>query len=628
MFVRRKNRPWKIQRFLGTVWMASCFALLIPSAAESQDATSNAERSANLEIFLKGPDEKPLRHLAVVSLMKGEGECYKEETTSEGHVRLKNVVPSEYSLQIVAPGFSTKTEPIAIKDSKDMKLTVQLESGSSRIKGGQGGGSKVVAKTQNELGKATEAIRSNNMSEAQLALEKADKIAPQNPEVQYVLGVFEQRRGSSEKAKNHWSNTLESDPQHYRALMAMGETLLRENHAAEAIPYIERSVKAVPNAWRPHALYAEACLKQGLAEEAIQQARLAQELGHEKTAVVQPILAAALSKQGNTEEAKSILQEYVKGHPADEHAKKQLATLQAPLTLSLEPEPVPSVSEGIVDLLPSSWMPPDIDENVGTLEPGAVCDLGEVQRHVAERIEEFLKNVDRFTATESLQHESINKWGQASLPINRVFNYVVEVKELRPSYFSVYEYRSSPHGANEYADGVATNGVPAMILIFHPHNTVNFEMTCEGRVHLGNGEAWQVYFRQRPDRPNTIRSFRIGENGQNYPIALKGRALIAADTFQVVRLETQMIAPIREINLEADYTAIEYGQVHFDAANTNLWLPQIAEVYSARAGRRIHQSHTFSNYALFSVDEKQKIADPKVKSEKSEESKDGPTKPN
>jgi len=609
--------------------MASCFALLIPSAAQSQDATSNAERLANLEIYLKGPDEKPLRRLAVVSLMRSEGECYKEETTSEGHVRIKNVVPSEYNLQVVAPGFSTKTEPIAIKDSKDMKMTVRLEAGSGKDKGkSKGGGSKLEAKTQNELGKATEAIRSNNMFEAQLALERADKIAPQNPDVQYVLGVFEQRRGLWEEAKSHWSKALESDPQHYRTLMAMSGILLRENHPVEAIPYIERSVNAVPSAWRPHALYAEAYLKQGLAPEAIQQARLAQELGHEKTAVVQPILAAALSKQGNAEEAKAILEEYVKGHPADERAKKQLAVLQAPLTLSLEPEPVPSISEGIADLLPSSWMPPDIDETVGALEPGAVCDLGEVQKHTAERIEEFLKNVDRFTATESLQHESINKWGQAAPPINRVFNYVVEVKELQPGYFSVYEYRSAAHGANEYADGVATNGVPAMILIFHPHNAVNFEMTCEGRVRLSGGDAWQVYFRQREDRPNTIRAFRVGENGQNYPIPLKGRALIATDTFQVVRLETQMIAPIREINLEADYTAIEYGQVHFDAANTNLWLPQIAEVYSDRAGRRIHQSHTFSNYALFSVDEKQKIADPKIKPEKSEESKDGPAKPN
>ena len=626
MFAQGKNRPWNIRIFANALWMASCLTFLTSSPAQSQITSNNNQQSANIDVFIKGPDAKPLRRLAVVSLMKQAGERYKEGSTSLGHVRMKKIVPSQYTLQIVAPGFLTQSNQIEIKNSLDVKLTIQLEA-SSYDEGATRNRSGLDTKTQNELGKATEAIRSNNISEAQSALNKADKIAPQNPEVQYVLGVFKKQKGLGEEAKSHWEKALESDPEHYRALMAMSEAMLRENRAAEAVPYIERSVNAVPSAWRPHALYAEAYLKQGLTTEAIEQARLAQDLGHEKTAIVQPILAAALAKQGHAEEAKAILQEYVNGHPADEHAKKQLAALQAPLTLSLnETEATPSVSEGIAELLPSSWMPPDIDEKVGTLEPGAACDLAEVQKRTAERIEEFLQNVDRFTAMESLQHESINKWGMASPPINRVFGYVVEIKELKPGYFSVDEYRSSPHALNEYAEGIATRGVPAMILIFHPHNAVNFEMTCEGRVHWSGGEAWQLYFRQRADRPNTIRSFRVGENGQSYPIPLKGRALIAADTFQVVRLETQMIAPIREINLEADYTAIEYGQVHFNATNTNLWLPQIAEVFSDKAGRRIHQSHTFSNYELFSVDEKQKIADPRMKTENSEEPKEATSK--
>jgi len=43
----------------------------------------------------------------------------------------------------------------------------------------------------------------------------------------------------------------------------------------------------------------------------------------------------------------------------------------------------------------------------------------------------------------------------------------------------------------------------------------------------------------------------------------------------------------------------------------DMWLPQTAEVYFYWKGRRVHFHHSFSNYLLFAVDDKQKIAAPK-----------------
>ena len=111
------------------------------------------------------------------------------------------------------------------------------------------------------------------------------------------------------------------------------------------------------------------------------------------------------------------------------------------------------------------------------------------------------------------------------------------------------------------------------MLIFHPYYTPNFKMTCEGLARSKAGPAWQVYFRQRPDKPNTIRSYKIGIQGPTYRAALKGRAWISADTFQIVRLETGLIDPLPAIRLVADHAAIEYGPVHFQSRNLDMWLP-------------------------------------------------------
>jgi len=392
---------------------------------------------------------------------------------------------------------------------------------------------------------------------------------------------------------------LELAPAHFRALMSMSDSLLAENQLAEALSYLERAEKVEPTAWRPHALLAEAYLKQGKSEESMRQSKRALELGHEKAAGVEPILAAALRMQENSGqvEASSV--------PSAKSAASKSADGAEALT----------VRGDFSDALPSGWMPPDLDEKVGALEPGAVCAVDDVLKKVGDRIQEFMGNVDRFTATESLQHEWISKSGVPDTAINRNFNYVVEIKEIRSGYFNVAENRINKQGSNEYADGLATTGLPAMVLVFHPSNIGNFEITCEGLARRSEGLAWQLHFRQRPDRPNTIRAFRVGMFGKSHPINLKGRAWIAADTFQVLRLETQMIAPVKEINLKADYTEVEYGPVHFNKKNVDMWLPQTAVAYSFWLGKRSRQSHTFSNYVLFSVDDKQKISQPKMPEE-------------
>jgi hypothetical protein len=99
--------------------------------------------------------------------------------------------------------------------------------------------------------------------------------------------------------------------------------------------------------------------------------------------------------------------------------------------------------------------------------------------------------------------------------------------------------------------------------------------------------------------------------GPSYPVALKGRAWISADNYQIMRMETDIVAPIPQIRLIAEHAAIEYGPVKFQQGQVTLWLPQSAEVYFAWGRRQIHRRHSFSNYLLFGVDENQRIAAPK-----------------
>jgi hypothetical protein len=110
------------------------------------------------------------------------------------------------------------------------------------------------------------------------------------------------------------------------------------------------------------------------------------------------------------------------------------------------------------------------------VEPGAACVLSDVLQGAEKRIQEFVSNVDRYAATESLTHQSVNKWEPASELEARRFGYLAAISEGKPGYFNVEEYRTVAGFPGQFPGGVETRGLPALALIFHPDNVGNFDV--------------------------------------------------------------------------------------------------------------------------------------------------------
>lgn len=260
----------------------------------------------------------------------------------------------------------------------------------------------------------------------------------------------------------------------------------------------------------------------------------------------------------------------------------------------------------------SRWLPPDVDENVPPVEPGSTCNPEEVLQKAGQKIQEFVKDVERFTATEYLLHESINKSGEVSKRQNRKYDYMVSIEEIQPGILGVEEYQNSSVFPDGSPAGVITRGLPALVLIFHPYVAENFSMRCEGLATFNGKRVWQIYFRQREDKPNRIRAYRSGVNESSHRVDLKGRAWFDADSYQILGLQTDLMRALPDIRLTVDHAAVEYGPVHFVSRGVDMWLPQTAEVYLEWRDRRIHQRLNFNNYFLFAVDVKQRISSPKM----------------
>jgi hypothetical protein len=189
----------------------------------------------------------------------------------------------------------------------------------------------------------------------------------------------------------------------------------------------------------------------------------------------------------------------------------------------------------------------------------------------------------------------------------------VSLQQTRPGYYKVEEYRNGKTGQDIFPDHLAMFGLTSLVMIFHPAYRDEYEFECEGLSRWHGGKAWQVHFRQRLDKPARVRGYRVGN--QTFSLALRGRAWIAVDTFQILNLETDLVSPVPQIPLNAEHISIQYAPVQFHTSKKELWLPQNAELYVDFDVRRVHRSDHFSDYMLFSVDENERISAPPPQSE-------------
>jgi hypothetical protein len=254
------------------------------------------------------------------------------------------------------------------------------------------------------------------------------------------------------------------------------------------------------------------------------------------------------------------------------------------------------------------WAPHELEESIPPVDPAVSCPAEDVLRGVGARMSEFVQSLERFTATEKLEHFSVDRNGARKSPQAREFAYVVSVSQNSIGTFLLDEFRDGKMDPEQFPAHTASRGSPAMALIFHPLLAPDFEFRCEGLGQWAGRQAWQVHFVQRPDHPIRIRSYSVG--GRTAGLPLLGRVWIDPGTYQVLHLESELMKPLPEVALTHEHFTIDYQPVRFQSTGQQLWLPQTAELYVERKGKRFYRRHVFSDFRLFNVDSSQKIQTP------------------
>lgn len=528
-----------------------------------------------------------------------------------------------YEVEVSAVGYLPATKEFqAISFSIPINLEIVLEKDPAAVAlNFRDAGMPPKARKETKHG--VSALKSGKWDEANKRLGTAYRLAPDNPDVNFLLGYLYYQKRDFGRSADYLGNATNLSPHNVQALTLLGRLSLQQEDYGRAVSSLEKAVLEDSDYWVAHDLLAASYLKQQKYDKAREQAELAISGGKAAATASQLVLGQALVNLGQREEGIKALKDFVATSPKNPsvpQVKALIARLEAPATvntnvenISVQTASVPGVDPLIAAAEPTfsvrPWQPPPIDTNRPNVVANVSCPTSIIEM-TGKHVEEFVGDVSRIAAIEHLQHQQLDEMGDALTKETRNFNYVASFEESESGAIGVDEYREERLGLAGFPDQISSSGFATLALVFHPKMRDSFAMACEGLGELHGQATWLVHFRQRDDRSAQLHDYRVGPD--RYLLKLRGRAWITADKFQIVRIESELVSPLPQIRLAGEHSVVEYGPVQFPKKNVQLWLPKSAEIYLDFRRHRYYRKHSFDHYMLFSVDAEEKRKEPKA----------------
>lgn len=534
-----------------------------------------------------------------------------------------SVPPGDYRVEVRCDGYQPATDEVSVAPGElatETYFTVLLRPAALNASGkAPASGSIMTPQLQQTIAKGVEALREHNCEAARKQFQKGVQMAPGNAQLAFLMGSAEFCLQQPELARKSFERAVNLDPNFERALLSLGEMQLAARETSAAVVTLEKAVSVNAADWRAHLVLANAYLRiGGRLSDAETHAIRAVELAGDKGSQARLLLGQIYFAEGRTAEARKTWQKLVDDLPNDSAAiaaKRKLE--ETAVTASKLPEnsdlPLPKVAfdaEPAVLESDTSWSPPDIDNNPPSIVATS-CATSEVLDRAFLRTKNQLANFEKFTATEHIEHQEIDRHGTPIKVNIREFSYIVFVVPYHGDSFYLEESRDADQKTTDsFPTPLATTGLNSLaISLLQPADRNNFRYKCEGVTKLRGEAVLEIRFQEEDTEALSVRRWK--RNGMVYNVPFKGRIWISQTSYDVLRVETDLLAPIAKLQLTRDHLRVDYGPVKFDRGNQTLWLPWDAEMFMELRGRRYHHRHYLSDYQLFEVDTNNKINKPK-----------------
>ncbi|HMD84403.1 MAG TPA: hypothetical protein VKO18_06845 [Terriglobia bacterium] len=405
------------------------------------------------------------------------------------------------------------------------------------------------------------------------------------PEPLVAYGTWLNWQHDPEKAEPYFEEALKFAPQDALALQELGRTLLPQQKSELATDVLKKALAAGAG---PEArlLYVEALLGAGRADEATAEMNRYLD-GHD----VKKMPLRVRQVWANVQNQEKVEATYVKTKPPK--GQEQVDFLGHP--------------------------PADL---IRGLEPAKDQEqLSSILDGVGARILEMIKNFPNTSSLEAIHQEKLRRKGGISDTQNQEFRYLCLVprEAWGPGFI---EYRADFGGNPALPKGLTegfmlTTGFASAELIFHPAYRSESTFRYLGRQNINGQNTFAVAFAQIPGKAHLFGNFQKGLTSET--TFSQGLAWINPDTYQIIRLHTDLLAPLPEFRLDKETLNIDFKEVHFTHLKEAFWLPEKVTLTLNWDGKLLRNQHEYSDFKIFNVDTSEKIGRPKDSAESSKE---------
>ena len=268
---------------------------------------------AEINVTVMDTSGHPITVAASVKLLH-DGVQYDQGLTSKGRVFFMTHTMGDYTVVVEAAGYKSAQKDVSVASPSlyDVDFNLQSES-SSNYTPGAAGNPILAPKAKEALDKAIKALRENKLQEAEEALNEAIKLAPNNPDVLYALGLLHLKKHEWEKAQGVLEKAAQLEPNSARTLAAWGMALCNQQKYAEAIPPLEKALQLTPAAdWQTNWSLADSYYYTGRYEEALKLSQQARMESNGQAPQADLLVAKALVAVGRYEDSAQVLRELLK----------------------------------------------------------------------------------------------------------------------------------------------------------------------------------------------------------------------------------------------------------------------------------------------------------------------------
>jgi hypothetical protein len=183
---------------------------------------------------------------------------------------------------------------------------------------------------------------------------------------------------------------------------------------------------------------------------------------------------------------------------------------------------------------------------------------------------------------------------------DELFHYMILTHPAQDGRLAVSEYRTARNGkpVGQPAEGAPSfQGFISAWVVFSSANQAESRFRYLGQQRVNGHATYVLGFAQTPGSVESPGHILV--NSEFIPMLLQGVAWIDQSDFRIVRLRTDLLAPLPLILVEKLTANILFGPVHIEDLATELWLPKAVNLQMEVRGQVAREEHNYFKYRLF-----------------------------